>query len=121
MFAATLPNTDRVLETFKLGLLLESKNQTCPKNLKDYFQQVIEQSLALFDKPKSNAASALPEAVSLAVKYSTNKELHTVLTSLLSEASRTSELAKTALQELENTFDPNCESAHFSPEIYAAI
>jgi len=121
MFAATLPNTDRVLETFKLGLLLESKKQDYPPSLKDYFREVINQSLALADRPEGVAASPMPEAVNLALKFTSNEALREALSELFINKKNASELAKVALKELESTFDTNRESTHFSAEIYAAI
>ncbi len=121
MLAAAESRSDRALETVKLVLALESKQQQYPETLKTYFNEVVRQTMALLKEPYGAASTALPEAVSLAVRLSTNAELRAVIEQILQQDDIDAVKAETALSNLEAGFDPISESAHFSKEIYAAI
>lgn len=120
MIAVASSSSDRALETVKLVLLLEVKKQDYPSTLKNYFRDVIKQTVELLEKPSDSAYEVMPEAVSLAVRLSSNDELRAVIKEILKN-DITSKRAEKALNNLEVNFDPNSESAHFSKEIYASI
>lgn len=121
MLAAAESRSDRALETVKLVLSLETKQQPYPETLKAYFKEVVLQTMALLKSPADSASTALPEAVSLAVRLSSNEELRTAIEQILRQDDIDADKAETALNSLEAGFDPSSESAHFSKEIYAAI
>ncbi len=121
MLAAVESRSDRALETVKLVLALEAKKQRYPETLKNYFREVIKQTLALLEEPSGTASTALPEAVSLALKLSLNQELRAAIEAIENANEIDTERAEVALNNLETGFDPSSESAHFSKEIYAAI
>lgn len=121
MLAAASSRSDRTLEAVKLVFLLETKNQEYPESLKSYFKDVIKQTVALLDRPNEVASSAMPEAISLAVKLASDQELSDVIRSILADEVMSKEQAEHALSSLEAAFDTNRESAHFSREIYRSI
>ncbi|WP_349358690.1 hypothetical protein [Stappia sp.] len=121
MLAAAESRSDRALETVKLVLALETKQQQYPDTLKAYFKEVVQQTMALLKSPSESASTALPEAVSLAVRLSSNEDLRMAIEQMLQQDDIDADKAETALNSLEAGFDPNIESAHFSKEIYAAI
>jgi hypothetical protein len=121
MLAAASSRSDRALESVKLVLLLESKNLEYPETLKTYFKTVVQQTIDLLNRPNEVASQALPEAVSLAVKMASDQHLHDLIQEIVGEEDMSSDQAEKALSSLETPFDPTCESAHFSKEIYAAI
>lgn len=121
MLAAAESRSDRALETVKLVLSLETKQQQYPDSLKEYFREVIQQTVALLKSPSATASTALPEAVSLAVRVLSNEDLRAVIEEILQQDEIDAEKAETALSNLEAGFDPSSEPAHFSKEIYAAI
>lgn len=121
MLAAAESRSDRALETVKLVLALETKRQQYPDTLKTYFKEVVKQTMALLNSPAESASTALPEAVSLAVRLSSNKDLRAAIEEILQQDDIDANKAETALNSLEAGFDPSSESAHFSKEIYAAI
>lgn len=122
MLAAAESRSDRSLETVKLVLALETKQQQYPESLKAYFKDVIQQTIALLRSPTESASSALPEAVSLAVRLTSNDELRVAIEQILhQDGIIDADKAETALSNLEAGFDPRSESTHFSKEIYAAI
>ena len=121
MLAAAESRSDRALETVKLVLTLETKQQQYPDSLKAYFKEVIQQTVALLKSPSSTASTALPEAVSLAVRLLSNEELRAVIEEILLQDEIDADKAETALSSLEAGFDASSEPAHFSKEIYAAI
>lgn len=121
MLAATSSRSDRTLDTIRLVLLLESKKQDYPATLRKYFKEVLEQTVALLNRPAEAAAAASSEAVSLAVKMSSDSELRELIEEILNKDSVSQQQAEQVLVSLETAFDPSRESAHFSKEIYAAI
>jgi len=121
MIAAASSRSDRALESVLLVLRLESKNQQYPDTLKSYFRTVIQQTVDLLDRPIEVASQAMPEAVSLAVKISSDEELRELIEDILKVDNISSDQAEKALSSLEASFDPAGESAHFSKEIYATI
>lgn len=121
MLAAASSRSDRSLESVKLVLLLESKQQTCPESLKTYFMSVLQQTVDLLRRPTENASTASPEAVSLAVKMSNDDGLRNVIEEIFEQRKISSDKAEFALNSLEASFDPSSQSAHFSKEIYATI
>lgn len=121
MLSATESRSDRALETVKLVLAMETKHQQYPDSLKTYFNEVVKQTIALLQSPSDTAPTALPEAVSLAVRLSSNAELRSAIEQIIQKDSIDAETAETALSNLEAGFDPRSESAYFSKEIYAAI
>ena len=121
MLAAASSRSDRALDSVKLVLLLEAKEEAYPDTLKAYFREVIRQTIELLNNPSELASEAMPEAISLAVKLTTDDQLRELVQNLLDDENISSEQAEMALTGLETSFDPNCEPAHFSKEIYAAI
>lgn len=121
MLAAAESRSDRALETVMLVLALETKQQQYPDSLKAYFKDVVQQTMALLHSPSASAPTALPEAVSLAVRLSSNNELRTAIEQILQQDDIDASRAETALNNLEAGFDPSSESTHFSKEIYATI
>lgn len=121
MLAAASSRSDRALESVKLVLLLESKQQDYPESLRTYFMSVLRQTMDLLHRPADNASTVLPEAVSLAVKMSSDQELRKAIEEILSQPKISCNTAEIALNSLEASFDPSSQSAHFSKEIYAAI
>ncbi|WP_457649659.1 hypothetical protein [Profundibacter sp.] len=121
MLSAAMPKTDRALETVRLVLTLEVKDQKYPETLKSYLKKVIEQTIALLETPEKSASSAMPEAVSLAVMLSSNEDFQAAIRNMLDGDEISHERAEAALNSLEAGFDPAREPAHFSKEIYAAI
>lgn len=121
MLAAASSRSDRALESVKMVLRLESKNQQYPETLKIYFRKVIQQTVELLNDPTEVASQAMPEAVSLAVKMSSDQELRNLIEGIQKFDNISSDQAERALSSLEASFDPTGESAHFSKEIYAAI
>lgn len=102
-------------------LALESKQQQYPDTLKAYFREVVQQTMALLKSPSESASTTLPEAVSLAVRLSSNDELRAAIEQILQQDDIDADRAETALSNLDAGFDLSSESAHFSKEIYAAI
>lgn len=121
MLAAASSRSDRTLESVKLALRLEALEQKSPESLRDYLKTVVLQAVELTKRPAEVASTTLPEAISLAVRASSDPELTEILLALIGEGNITSEKAAKALDNLETTFEPVGESAHFSREIYAAI
>lgn len=121
MLAAASSRSDQTLQSVRLVLILESKNQNYPEKLKDYFREVITQTVGLLDKPADNAKAAMPEAIALAVKLSADEALRKLIEEILENDEISSEQAGQALISLEASFDPTSEPAHFGREIYAAI
>jgi len=121
MLAAASSRSDRALESVKLVLLLESKQQTCPESLKAYFMSVLRQTVDLLNRPAENASTASPEAISLAVKMSSDDGLRSIIEEIFAQREISSDKAELALNSLEASFDPSSQSAHFGKEIYATI
>lgn len=121
MLAAASPISGQPLETIKLVLLLETRGEEYPETLKKYFRNVLAQTLDLLRDPAGSAQTALPDAVSLAVKLSTNNVLRSAIEEIAKEDDIASAIAQNALSNLEADCDANRQSAHFSREIYAAI
>lgn len=121
MLAAASPISEQPLETIKLVLLLEARGEKYPATLKNYFKDVLTQTLDLLRDPAASAPTALPDAVSLAVKLSTNNDLRSAIEEIAKEDDIASAVAQNALSNLEADCDANRQSAHFSREIYAAI
>jgi hypothetical protein len=121
MLAATSSRSDRTLDTIRLVLLLESKKEAYPATLREYFRGVLAQTVELLNRPAEVAADASSEAVSLAVKMSSDAELRELIVEILRKNSVSQEQAEQVLVSLETSFDPSRESAHFSKAIYAAI
>lgn len=121
MLAAASPISGQPLETIKLVLLLEARGEEYPETLKKYFKNVLTQTLDLLRDPAASAPTALPDAVSLAVKLSTNDGLRSAIEEIAKEDDIASAVAQNALSNLEADCDANRQSAHFSREIYAAI
>lgn len=121
MLSAAMSKTDRALETVILVLVLETKNQDYPETLKKYFKNVVNQSIEILGSPEKSVSDAVPEAVSLAVKLSSNSKLRKIFEKMTNEDDISSEQAKLALNNLEAGFDPAREPAYFSKEIYQAI
>ncbi|WP_288938810.1 hypothetical protein [uncultured Roseovarius sp.] len=121
MLAAASSRSDRTLDSVKLVLRLEAARQNYPEPLKQYLQNVVKQANDLMDRPEEVASETSPEAVSLAVKFSSDEALRRALQAILGEGDISSDDAALALESLETSFDPIGESAHFGREIYAAI
>lgn len=121
MLAAASSDSDRAFGSLKLVLLLEAKNQDCPQPLKDYFWNVLDQAVKCSTDPKSISTGSKPEAVSLALRISTDNDLRSLLWEMNRTHSISADQAKRALEELEVSFDSGDEPAHFSREIFAAI
>ena len=121
MLAATSSRSDRTLDSIRLVLLLEAKEQDYPETLKSHFKMILEQSLQLLNSPTELISSALPEAVTLAIKMSSDEALFNALEPINTIDDITSDLAKIALSSLEASFDTDRKPAHFSQDIYSAI
>ena len=121
MLAAASSNSDRTLETVRLVLVLEEKQQAYPETLKRYFRTVVQEALGILKKPSEGVMGAMPEAVSLAVKMAYDEALLAAITALAEETDISSEQAERALRSLEATFDTNCQLAHFGEEVFRAI
>jgi len=121
MLSAASSRPDRTLDMIRLVLLLETKQQTYPQSLKTYFNDVIRQTVLLLRRPSEFASEASAEAVSLALKASSNEALFRVIEDVLRESAITQEQAERVLETLEAPFDAGGESAYLSKEVYAAI
>lgn len=121
MLAAASPFSDRGLEAIKLALLLEAARKDYPATLKKHLFDVIAETLRLMQKPDENAAKATSEAVTLAVRISSNAALRDVIQSIAKNRAVSVDQARDALKNLEADTDTSSQSAHFSEAIYAAI
>lgn len=121
MLAATSARSDRTLDTVRLVLLMEANEQKYPDTLNTYFKEVIGQALSLLKNPSDFASKASAEAVSLALTISSNNKLREIIERVLEENKISQVEAEEALENLEVSFDPNREPAHFSKNIYATI
>lgn len=121
MLAATSSSLDRDLDSVKLVLLLEARKQDYPETLKSYFRMVLEQTMSLLNQPEKAAADAMPEAISLAVKLTSDRHLRDIIQGILGADEIPSDKAETALSSLEASLDSNIGPAHLSKDIYAAI
>lgn len=121
MLAAASSRSDRTLDTVRLVLLLESKQQAYPDSLKKYFAEVIRQAVELLKQPNAVASEVSPEAISLALSVLSDENTRNTIESIVANKAMSQEQAEQVLETLETTFDTVGKPAHFSKEIYAAI
>jgi hypothetical protein len=121
MLAAASSKSDRTLDTVRLVLLLESKEQVYPESLRTYFVEVIRQTVALLKQPNSVASEVWSEAISLALKVLPDHALRSTIEEILAKNAISPKQAEQVLETLETPFDTVGKPAHFSKEIYSTI
>ncbi len=121
MLAAVTSEDERTLDTFKLALILVSQDKPCSDELWKYFKSVVKESLSLIESPETEAFSARPESVSLALRLIADEHLKDNFAKSLSNDKIIGDWASEVLDNLEVNFDTDCQSSHLSREILAAI
>ncbi len=91
----------RVLELFRLALIIAQSNRTVPDQLINYFNTVLSQARALDDNPTSKISAIMPEAIQLALDIRQRDELRQALQGVRSFSDITPTLATDFLRNLE--------------------
>lgn len=121
MLAAVSPTNERVLETFKLVLLLTAEKKALPGNLMHYYRTVVAEASELLREPMSAAADARPESVILAIKLLNDDTLRAAIHELKEGEWPEATTAQVALEGLERSYETNHQLAYLGEEIRAVI
>jgi hypothetical protein len=121
MLSAISTKNERVLETFKLVLLLTAEKKALPESLMKYYRSVVSEASDLLKEPKRVAAEARPEAVVLAVKLLNDEALRDSIHELTENEWPEAATAQAALAGLERSHEANSQFTYLGEEIRAVI
>jgi hypothetical protein len=124
MLSAVPPKGDRVLESFKMFLILKSSENPYAAQLHDYFVSVLRGAEEILDDPSKLNTNTLPEAISLAVTLMKDPDLKAIFDSIGEGMEPSKGQAERALEKLDNmerAFAFGSKSTDFGETVYAVI